>query len=97
MAKLRDKAVRVLATDEVEAWQQRGAEPKCSEHRHITEREARLYVYPWQTINQTQSKPTAKVVGQQHGRVCIQMIAAHQWKTRSKSYLPAEAGMGIWR
>jgi hypothetical protein len=32
-------------------------------------------------------------VGQHKGRVCIQMIAAREWKTRSRSYLPAESGM----
>ena len=94
MAKLRDKAVCVVSVDEVEAWRRHGSEPNCAEHRHITEREARLYVCPWQTVSQTEAVPTAKVVGQHKGRVCIQMIGAHQWRTRSKSCLPADTGMG---
>jgi hypothetical protein len=37
--------------------------------------------------------PTAKIVGQHKGRVCIQMIAAQEWKMQSRSYLPAESGL----
>jgi len=93
MSKTREKAVCLISAEEAEMWQQAGTAPDCAEHRHISEREARLYVHPWQTISQTESTPTAKVVGQHKGRVCIQMIAAQQWKTRSKSFLPAEGGL----
>jgi hypothetical protein len=94
MSKIREKAVCLISAEEAEAWQQAGTAPDCTEHRHMSEREARLLVYPWQCISSSESAPVAKIVGQHKGRVCIQMIAAQQWQARSKSFLPAEAGMG---
>ena len=93
MSKIREKAVCVVSAEEAEAWQRNGTEPNCAEHRHITERDARLYVYPWQSITTSDAMPTAKIVGQHKGRVCIQMIAAQEWKMQSRSYLPAESGL----
>jgi len=93
VSKIRDKAVCVVSAEEVDAWQRQGIEPDCSEHRHVSERDARLFVAPWQTINQTEALPTAKIVGRHKGRVCIQMIAAQVWRTQSRSYMPPESGM----
>lgn len=92
MSKTREKAVCVVSGEEVETWNETGVPPDCSEHRHISQRDARMYVYPWQSIG-GDAAPTAKIVGQHKGRVCIQMIAAREWKTRSRSNLPRETGM----
>ena len=45
MSKNREKAVCLISAEEAEAWQQAGTAPECTEHRHISEREARLYVH----------------------------------------------------
>ncbi|MCI0348186.1 MAG: hypothetical protein L0Z53_02070 [Acidobacteriales bacterium] len=93
MSKIREKAVCVVSAEEVDAWQRQGIEPNCAEHRHISEKDARLYVFPWQTVAMSESIPTAKIVGRHKGRVCIQMIGANEWKRQSRSCMPAETGM----
>ena len=93
MSKIRDKAVCVVSAEEVDAWQRQGVEPNCCEHKHVTENDARLLVFPWQSINSSECAATAKIVGKHKGRVCIQMIGAQEWRTQSRSYMPAESGM----
>lgn len=84
--------VCVLSAEEIEDWYSQNIEPRCSDHDHITAREANLEVYPWQTVNQTECHQLSRVVGQNKGRICIQRLRAYTWAIR---YSRTEIARGI--
>lgn len=75
--------VCVLSSLEYEDWRDKNIKPVCSDHKHISEAEARDMVYPaWQKTKTQNHDPVAKVVGPHH----IIITRSFSWEVVRQSY-----------